>query len=1757
MSKNIALSTLGVIASGAIVANTFFTKQSENEASIKMTQFLNGYHENVISEMRSIITTYIGSNYITYDDTIKEILLRLDDFSIVISTLPTLLNSDRDDLINDVYVKMNASVNSVILNYIGNWESFTNEIFPNLITNMFEELQKTFDELLSSVEDELKEDLVLHYNEVSSTKMSTILTNIPSVMNQKIATRKERIIGFYEIMSSGILATYGRLISTGKIITSEFLVLNQGKNYVINDIQDTIVNIIDRDLEFSIILDTEANQSEFSTFHFQDALEIKDGISSEIVFRVGSNHMPTLIKNRSFEVFSTRYSSINSDPVLSDGQKNSLIILADSSYKSLLTQLEAYSDTYTEESLTGYSTDYMGAILPKVKTYLDAVFSEFSTVLSRSKMEGVISCISQFFQLRRSMADHVFFPIAYNNNFDIEKTQEIFWAMYNAEIELARSRMIQFVRLDRITILYDDTLNFLNALSGLFFHYDQKIYEKINLVTNSFHEQLADVVGTSIEEGIDEVFEEEKEVATTVVTEVFEEFIENMRVGKISFMISEMMDIVKEEVNAKVSYIVGEVIPPLVTEFRSITFEKFDFEWMGETQKQFITGDGDMDIDFDGMRSFTISEMNAFAEQNVDTYIDLVNQLSDAQILSIGESMIPFVESIREQISGSNIDDVQKEALYNSLSSSETDINGFLNSTKTSFIVALNSLIQQEIESMDVSMDNLTQSFFDTSQQLIVEEFSAWANNEMTNMWTNRIEDLVASHFDLAVEAKKTFEAHILKLVELEIEHRKPVEVSASSELEKQSKMILEEYDIISYGYNKTGIQNELKAAITMAVSEQAGKRKQEIWNIEQEYAISKARFRTKYTEIGMQKMEDFNTMYGEKLTSAYERFSDVLNIPMVSDALKILGGGLRKSYTENYNNIATSYLMTFDNDLPLVDMSNICYPGGLIPVAGSEIGDIQSIMEPHLIAQNQQLTGQTEFEDGEVVEVEIVEVLSEHEILTYENIVFSMAEYDDWFDGMMELAIEKMEATIDQALKENTCSNKPTCSLDGGCESTQLSCKEHYDLVENSYGIMCCQFNPSSDVKGNSAELVRIIGVEIGIMLFTTPETYSMLSKMSSKLSSVIGSNLRKFARVEKMISKLSKAGDDFAKASYKMGTAVAQKTGFKFGKKLGAKFSGKLGIAVGKEALKKVVASAAMKTLTKTLASGPFAIAMFVFDVLSLALDLWDPNGFNDVQSLENIVTMRDLLEKQYNASLEAEGIHAPMIANCMYKLSYEKQSELISELFMEWFIDEITLVTSANEERWGLMSNSSVAKEYDDAIEEISARSSHVNFMAELIYENTEDTMLVRASSTVGTDPSIIGTSSDPDFDTTTGTHRMVCTLTELGVENANNFNKIKNDFMNILTSTHMYRWVKIENGYRVYRRLSDQEMSDAQAEITRRDFLREENNLSSAEASAPILYRIGWSLERVNPEEEFWLQHRYKQEMGNEKYQSPENFYIVWNWLQAQNELEYETSILTAAEDFLKTVFSNQNDIENVTLDMLKNKDENSPTWYPEYIDLYNYAKEQIDSNIKEVMEEEQAEALEAEELTARQNVISDELAATEAGISVDEARNNRVSLENGSTFVETEPDFAVFRNGYGQVSSLYSINTRCQEMEHGVTFSPETGLCKFTKSYCNRYGLDYKFNSDYGEYDCNLSGHQRVAESIFGTSIVRTFRGGGTREGHLKTLRVMFPLAFLVADAATERPLLGVSQGPKPVPKTAIEVYRGLDSLGLGSNYSLS
>lgn len=79
------------------------------------------------------------------------------------------------------------------------------------------------------------------------------------------------------------------------------------------------------------------------------------------------------------------------------------------------------------------------------------------------------------------------------------------------------------------------------------------------------------------------------------------------------------------------------------------------------------------------------------------------------------------------------------------------------------------------------------------------------------------------------------------------------------------------------------------------------------------------------------------------------------------------------------------------------------------------------------------------------------------------------------------------------------------------------------------------------------------------------------------------------------------------------------------------------------------------------------------------------------------------------------------------------------------------------------------------------------------------------------------------------------------------------------------------------------------------------------------------------------------------------------------------------------------------------------------------------------------EEEALDLREVDRIQREQDAQADVFASTKAGITVQEVKKRRIAVKNQADSRTSDPEFAVFRGGYGQVSPLYNVMMRCKGM----------------------------------------------------------------------------------------------------------------------------
>ena len=1719
----------------AVIVYTMWLYSSKKAAFKNAMLLVSTYHASITASIDRDMPAVMAG--ITHADMMGSVLKILDGYSQRTSRVPTLLNSATEDILGSVETKMDADVASYLRGVERRSKDVTDSKIPAYVQETMVELDKKFWSYVDDVDsDEDVAELKTYY--VGMVK--ALRPRVEREIRDSVASNTGKRVGlmeeFYGIAKAGVLETYRRTVETAKRVTHEMTLRNQVELLVQSDIQTRIAAALKRDITHSLFrkyAEGEVSMEDVIDGSFVVEGKIRSETESEIRFRVSNGHVSPMLLNKASDVYLKRFGSVSADKVLTDAQKRSVNALSKRLYEEVKVGLagSVAASSFSAPAMLQLASRYLQRVMPDVKTYVVSLFIEFAGVLRRARLEGTQTCVVQFFEMRRVVDYNFFFAMCEEESFDVERTRVRFEAFYGGEIARSRSRMISLVRMPRITFLYDDSFEFLQSLSELLFFVDETLREAVDAITSEFHDLLADSIGASIDAGIEDVFEQEEADSREAVWSTFSEFEGNIKVFGVRSLVDEFTSIMFGEIGHQIDFLESRM-DDLVDSFKVDTTSPYDETFFAETQQDFVSGGGG--IDYDGMKRYVVEHMNRHGRSVLEEYDGLVAEFVDAKIVAVGEVMSGLAAKIGTTITEASIAEGDKQIIRALLDKKVGDIEGVILSTKTSLGVSLNTRLQQAIVRLDPVMDITTQNFFNTALREVVESFQEWAIPAFTGVYESSVSKVGEDQQVLAEEAKALFEEHVGVLVDLENKHRGEISAAVIEALEGEAVNIVEDYNAISYAARASIVRAKLRTLSNKATVDLERARSSARWSADTAYARSSMEFRARSKKLARSHVLRFNDAYSSEVSRAYAKVSDILAV--VAGVLKVIEGELREYFTESHREISRAVLSGPANDMPEINMNTICYPPGLLGLAKSREGDLPSTMAPHLIVELDEDAGEEIF-DGEVVSADASEILlGSSDTRAYDRIVLALSHYGSWKDTLVDDAIAKVEAGMAQELLNNTCPTRPACS-DGtrDCEEADMSCREGYVSFENMQGVPCCRFDPPA--AGFPVEdVAKMVAIELVWCLVCDLDNIAFPAKMAKMLGAKMGKSVAKAGRSIGMLSRFStRMSGRIAKANARVGAKIAGRTGAKFGFRLGGKMAAKLGTKIfTKVAL--AVGKTLLKGLAKVAISGPVGLAMLAFDMLSLGLDLWDPQGYNNAQAAGQIKTMRDNIQDQYKEALANEGITNPLVADVLYNMDPESKADFRENLVIDWLTTKMTAFLSSTEERWKTMPVSETVTEYEAEFSRLGGiMEGDLNFIQQLISDSTENTFLVRSSTVMGTPRSVVGTSKDLDFDPESETHLSVCSLNAAGVVAFNSFEVEKTRFVNAIKSAPIYRWMKVVNGYKVY--------EDVPVGV-----------LASFKLTGKSAKRIGWAFTKVDPEEEFWAQYKFMKESGAGASGMPARarYIDAWNEDAKQRKVKYQNSINAMAAENLVTYMPEG--VASATLEMVRTKTETSPSWYPDYDELLAEAKEIIDDNIADLVEQERQALLSSEKAMAISADAADKKLASGSGISVEEAKRRRIDAEKVAAREPVEPDFAVFKDGFGQSSPLLSVKKQCDEMGYGNHFIPQKGLCEFTRSYCERYGLSYFYNEDVGTHDCQLSNVQKGVETVFGTTVTRGVKGWFGSVSPVVSGPTVSPFPVLLGASGSKTRCVGAGGvgGALSVYDTAVK----LDDVGLGAKFSV-
>jgi len=202
-----------------------------------------------------------------------------------------------------------------------------------------------------------------------------------------------------------------------------------------------------------------------------------------------------------------------------------------------------------------------------------------------------------------------------------------------------------------------------------------------------------------------------------------------------------------------------------------------------------------------------------------------------------------------------------------------------------------------------------------------------------------------------------------------------------------------------------------------------------------------------------------------------------------------------------------------------------------------------------------------------------------------------------------MDISVAQVKNTIRDTVRSEmnfACTERPPC-------------KPGYIVDKNLKGESCCYVDQSKTVATKS-EQVRTIMKDIAEELIITEGTELII----------------------RMLPKIYRAIKNPAVAARAAKNAT-----------VAAKVAVKLFLKNGTKTAIKVAATAPLKA-----AMGPVGWAMLVFDLVSAALDIYDPVGYEEFMSNEVALNLRNISEHSFHLILENEGQSIPALADFDYR-------------------------------------------------------------------------------------------------------------------------------------------------------------------------------------------------------------------------------------------------------------------------------------------------------------------------------------------------------------------------------------------------------------------------------------------------------------------------------------------------------------------------
>lgn len=1499
---------------------------------------------------------------------------------------------------------------------------------------------------------------------------------------------------------------------------------------------------------------------DFLDSKFSDVSKSEFASDLESFFSFDTRHVitiNTILGSQYTEVYALLLQAIESDAVLDAAQK-----------KVLETFARGVKDE-SEGSRTSYVTDmaeaethleyYVNRLLREIRVVILVAYLEYEMISFRAQATGKLTCIVEFYDMRRAINAAFFFEYARDRSFDLEKTQADFDVFLNDQQFMSRESVFSLVDTSYIQYLFGETKGFLLSRLNLFFFDDVHLLNLLKPMMETLHEAYADVIPKRIQNGINKEIGNQVTMATVYIESAFARFIGDMRFSLSLDLINGSRSSILADIAEKMEAVNAE-LSSLPTNLSREFLQPFGSDYFAATTASFFT---DEVLDFIGMKKFVVEETASYAAAAVEKTRTYYTE----SITSLFKKVDEFIETVNSDLvshieTQGNAGNARMDLLLDSAGASKASLLSFSNTTKTSALVRVEEVLRLAMEEVQDAQQVRLYNYFNTKIQILKMDFTEDAVSVMKELFDHHVDGIENVMLQLSTTARGLFREYVDRLLQVETDARNEIVSVSKPFLDEQVDYYTKNYNIVSFSARQSIFRADLGRVVMDSASDVILQRRLAVARLGREWGEARLDFRN----IFFQTANDLKASFVSDLrgiVSGLKRKA-VGIMGEVDEVLDALDRDFSTSLTLAYATMVDGFVGTADNDLPEeLTVAAIVFTPGIMDLT----------TEPEIPADAFKRSYREQPDEDTLYdeEMNILPEVDKPSGLTTHELFMLILEWDLWVRGRVDEIVQEVVAGMTDVLTQNTCRNKPPC-------------REGWSQEENLYGVMCCMFDP--EAQGFTDWQARgMLAFELALGLLLDVEN---LAKLSARFGDTVAKTGYKLGK--------GVASSALASAS-RRGAHVVSNSFFKYAGKnsvrmtkaisLAGKTAGtnltKAALYVGQKsgatAAAKLVATKGLSKLLKSFLSGPAGVALFIFDAVSLVLDLWDPAGYNDMQNAGLMRLERDMIEKYFKDYLYSSGFDSPILADAMYDMSPGEKERLWDTTREEWESDRMAEFMRTNEDRFELLAEWEQQNEILAHLQDLAREiDEDPNILTTLVSQKLENVFLQDISTRQN--------HKNPHTDGQSNSDRthvrqslppsgiLEISLNETGVEAFNAFAKRKANFVQSFKYNPFYRYVKREHNYMVTADTSVESIRNpgVQCEIkvqsypgtysrpqnpyyyyeTIEDCVREsyplltptrEGSLAFADALKERYGRYGefgleiremvakgWVLNKVDPEEEFWVQNDSSKSdlelLDRRKYQKAHEDLAKANRLDYESLMDTTIALhvdqnLTPEADDDKTKVS-INDIKVIHLaqfaenwttladgtQVLKyplseeiddtekvmytvDKLPTVPTWVPPYQEMFDTYAAELEDAFKEVHDENMRLLGEAYEKAQEEEAQRLADKAAEENKSVEQVVSDE-SVQGRSSEPDP-PDFAVFLNGYGQVSPLYSIANECSAMGYGVTYDVTKGLCNYTESYCHRYGVDFFYNSHLAVFDCELSKGQLALEYMFGTTITRSVK----------------------------------------------------------------